>query len=179
MIADIIVEDGSGVTGANSYISYDTFNTYCTTRGHDISSYTESQLSGAIIKGADYLDRAWFWPGYRTSSSQAMQWPRTGAYYRDGYYIESTEIPTGLACAQSEYAFASLSESLYPGSDTSNIKSISESVSSLKTSTTYFENVSADPIFTHGDNCVKNIRGVTKVNGPKITSGVLWALKEG
>ena len=52
----IIVEDGSIVENANSYISLDEFKSYCNLQGIDISSYDDNAMETAIIRSCSYLN---------------------------------------------------------------------------------------------------------------------------
>lgn len=55
--------------------------------------------SPKLPKGAYYA-----WTGLATTSTQALCWPRTGMLTRNGYAIESGEIPNGLKDATAEFA---------------------------------------------------------------------------
>lgn len=95
----ITVEDGTGVTGANSYISVVNAQAYATERGLAVT-VTEASL----IRACDYLEslRAQY-QGVKTDEDQALQWPRYGAYL-DGSSIDSDEIPDILPKAQAQLA---------------------------------------------------------------------------
>ncbi len=91
----ITVEDGSGVTGADSYITVDEARTFALNRGVTLSS-TDSEVEVLIYKSMDYLEsfRGDF-KGWKTDDDQALQWPRTGVYI-DNNYIDNDEIPNDL-----------------------------------------------------------------------------------
>ena len=92
----IVVEDGTGVTGANSYVTEAELTTYATNRGVTITG-TNSVL---IYKSMDYLEQKDF-KGDKLNSDQALQWPRYNVFV-DGYYVDSDTIPTLLKEAQME-----------------------------------------------------------------------------
>lgn len=96
----IVVEDGSIVTGANSYVSAADLTTYATARGITLT------VSGDIllIKAMDYLESLSY-IGIKRLYSQGLQWPRVYAMI-DGYYTSSDVIPTELKNAQMQLAIS-------------------------------------------------------------------------
>lgn len=99
-MATIIVEDGSRVSGANSYISEAELNTYATDRGITIAG-TDAVL---LIQAMDYIESLNF-IGYKSTDTQELQWPRTGVYL-DAYPVDSDEIPQLLKDGLAEVALA-------------------------------------------------------------------------
>ena len=96
----------AGASTANSYASVAEADAYLAVRG-DTSTWTalntgqkESKLQWAAI----YLDTLTF-KGTRSTSTQALQWPRIGVWDRDGYTVASDAIPQALKNAQAEMAF--------------------------------------------------------------------------
>ncbi len=79
-----IVEDGSGLPNSNAYVSVAAFREYHTDRGVDLSAYTDAQLQVAIIKATDFLEDRYRYIGQIRLSTQALEWPRINAFYRDG-----------------------------------------------------------------------------------------------
>lgn len=58
----MIVEDGSGVVGANSYATVDFFRTYHTLRGAagvDDTSMPDAEVEARLVKATDYIDFRW------------------------------------------------------------------------------------------------------------------------
>lgn len=99
-MATIIVEDGSGVTGANSYVSESELATYAADRGVTLTG-TDTVL---LIQAMDSLEQESF-KGDKVLSDQALQWPRMNVVL-DGYYIDSDGIPQLLKDAQMETVIA-------------------------------------------------------------------------
>lgn len=99
-MATIVVETGAQIAGANSYVSEAELSTYAADRGITITG-TNSIL---LIQAMDYIEQQAF-IGYKLTETQALQWPRGGAYV-DGYAIDQDEIPTLLKEAQMETALA-------------------------------------------------------------------------
>ena len=96
----LIIEDGSIVTGANSYISTTNFTAYATARGLTITG-DEEQL---LIQAMDYIESQSY-KGIKSTRDQALQWPRVGVYV-DGYYLDSDTIPQQLINGQCEVALS-------------------------------------------------------------------------
>jgi hypothetical protein len=93
-MAVIIVEDGSIVAGANSYVSESELTTYATDRGITLTGSADV----LIIKSMDYIESQDF-IGTKSTQDQPLQWPRNSAYI-DGYLFPSDEIPEELKDAQ-------------------------------------------------------------------------------
>lgn len=91
----LIVEDGSEVSGANSYVSVDNFIAWADARGVTYPALPELQQK--ILRAMDYIESLSF-VGQKNTDTQALQWPR--AYVTiDGYSVESDEIPPELKVA--------------------------------------------------------------------------------
>ena len=87
----IVVEDGSIVTGANSYVTEAELIAYAALRGVTIAS---SDAEKWITLAMDYLETLDY-KGEISTSDQPLQWPRL--YVKiDGYSVISTEIPDEL-----------------------------------------------------------------------------------
>ncbi len=94
----IVVEDGTGLTNSNSYVSVADATVYATLRGVTVTA----NLDDALIKAIDYIESQSF-QGYKNTKAQALQWPRTGVYI-DNFSVDVDEIPTELINAQIEAA---------------------------------------------------------------------------
>ncbi len=99
-MAIIIVEDGTGVSGANSYNSEAELTTYATDRGLTLTG-TPAVL---LIQSMDYIESQSY-KAQKTNSTQALQFPRTGLVL-DGYTVSSTTIPNELKNGQLATAIA-------------------------------------------------------------------------
>lgn len=94
----LIVEDGTGKTDADSYVSEADCTTYAAARGYTMSG--DAEIS--IIKAMDYIESQNF-KGYKYTDEQALQFPR-GNVYIDDYAILVTSIPPELVNALCEAA---------------------------------------------------------------------------
>lgn len=91
----LIVEDGTLVSGANSYVSADDFIAWADSRGIEYPSYP--QIEQKILRAMDYIESLVF-VGEKHEETQPLQWPRDYVYI-DGYSVESYEIPKELKAA--------------------------------------------------------------------------------
>jgi len=96
----IVVEDGTQVTGANSYVTVANIETYADQRGITLTMDPEV----LAIRSMDYIEAQRF-IGTKVSSTQALQWPRTGVYI-DGFEVPTTMIPVEVKYGQLATAMA-------------------------------------------------------------------------
>lgn len=90
----LTVEDGTGVTGANSFASLATARAFATLRGVTLSA-VDATLTAYLVKGTDYL-RALSYIGTKTYPGQSyLPWPRTGLTI-DDEELAGTVIPTDI-----------------------------------------------------------------------------------
>lgn len=98
----IIVEDGSIVTGANSYVSEAELTAFASARNITLSGdYTTEQL---LIIASDYIESLNY-KGMKVRSDQPLQWPRVDVVI-DSYYFDSDEIPSQLKNGQMQVALS-------------------------------------------------------------------------
>jgi hypothetical protein len=95
-----IVEDGSIVDDANSYVSDADFDTYATDHGAEV----EGIAAELLLNAARYVEQLPF-IGTKQTQAQEMQWPRFNVYI-DGFLLGNTEIPKLLRSLQCEVALA-------------------------------------------------------------------------
>lgn len=103
----LIVEDGTRVAGANTYVDISYSEDYFEARGDTVwAGLSLEDKEFALIKAADYIESrfAYEFIGYMVDRDQAMQWPRQDAVLPDGWWVQSDEIPKRLKDAQCEYA---------------------------------------------------------------------------
>jgi len=99
----IIIEDGSVVSNANSYVGVDEFQSYLQNRGLSFAA-TSGSYDQVLVLAMDYLEAQDF-IGSKSTKDQPLQWPRDNVVI-DGHYYESTEIPNVLKKAQMEIAIS-------------------------------------------------------------------------
>lgn len=96
----IIVEDGSLIANANSYVSAANLTAFATARNISLTG----DASILLIQAMDYIETLNY-KGRKRSRDQALQWPRFGVVV-DTYPIDSTVIPNELKNGQMQTALA-------------------------------------------------------------------------
>jgi len=96
----VIVEDGSIVSGANSYADSLVLDVYADNIGVKITGDADELLLRAALWLAtlNYI-------GQKLTKAQRQQWPRTGAII-DGFSVDTDEIPQELIDLQCEVALS-------------------------------------------------------------------------
>lgn len=90
----IVIEDGSIVDNANSYVTTAELTSYTSDRNITLTG----DLSELLIQAMDYLESLSF-IGFKRTKEQSLQWPRCCVFI-DGYYIDNDYIPKELKQAQ-------------------------------------------------------------------------------
>jgi len=110
----LIIEDGSGVANANSYISVQEAKDYAALRGLTLPS-TDPEIEILAIKAFDYLE-ALDYKGVPANPPQATEFPRADLYIQ-GILFANDEIPHKLKKAQSQLTFEATNSDLQPTGD--------------------------------------------------------------
>ena len=103
-----VVEDGTGLTTANSYTSVAEADAYALEMGdEDWSSFSDEEKEVALVNATSYIDNTYRqqWIGTRATRDQALSWIRYNAMDSDGWILSSSAIPPRLKNAVSEIAF--------------------------------------------------------------------------
>jgi hypothetical protein len=99
----VIVEDGTGVADANSYMSVETVRGYAANRGFTLSA-DDDVVSAQLIRGFDYIEaKECDFQGERVYAESAF--PRIGVVI-NGVEISESAIPNLLLAAQSQLVIA-------------------------------------------------------------------------
>ena len=108
------VEDGTAKVNAESFASVDEFTTHHTLRGNTYTA-TDSAIEAALRKATDFMEARWStsWVGSRSTVTQALSWPRDGAYYPDDGR-PALDVPIEIKRACVEYALRALTNELAP-----------------------------------------------------------------
>jgi hypothetical protein len=139
----LVVEDGTGKTNADSYLSITDADTYNT--NHSASALwiaaSEAAKEKALRLATQYLDVRYgnSWKSFRTNENQSLNWPRAYVQDNDGYYFDSNEIPKKLKDAAAELALRVINgDTLFADiSKPGVISSTSVSVGPISKSVTY------------------------------------------
>jgi hypothetical protein len=94
----LIVEDGSRVAGANTYISLASFKAWADDRNITYSS--DNHVEAQILRAMDYIESLSF-IGFKETSTQSLQWPRVNVVI-DGFALNPFTLPVDLKVATYE-----------------------------------------------------------------------------
>jgi len=106
MAVEVIVEDGSGIAGANSYVATATIDAWVLTNPHDTTwtALTDAAKNGYCVMACRVLNEQMDWDGWQIDADQALDLPRSGMIDKNGNFISNDEIPTEVQNAQCELA---------------------------------------------------------------------------
>lgn len=139
--AEMIVEDGTGLENANSYVSVEFADDYFSARG--VSEWTDLETEvkeQSLIKATDYIDSIFQWYGKKEFENQALRFPRVNIRDYEGAEIKG--IPLCLKQAVCEAAMiVSNGTELFQTKD-ENGDVVSETITTL--SFTYAKNDSSE-----------------------------------
>ena len=91
----MIVENGTGLPNANSYVTVEFADDYFSARGvSGWVSLTTEKKEQALICGTDFIDSIYQWYGKKATSEQALRFPRVNLVDYEGQPVEG--IPTCL-----------------------------------------------------------------------------------
>lgn len=78
----IVVEDGSVVSGANSYVTLEEVESYCEDRGFTAwASASDTDQEAALHRAMDYVESQEY-KGSKTAYDNPLEWPRVGWFYQ-------------------------------------------------------------------------------------------------
>jgi len=107
----LIVEDGSCIDNANSYVTVAEVDAYQTERNRsDWLSLTEDEKKSAIIRAVQYIDGQFNWKGERKYDEQFLAFPRVDPRMFDGFIRDYDNKPVKnipraikVACCEAAY----------------------------------------------------------------------------
>ncbi len=102
----LIVEDGTGLPTAESYVSVAAATARHLALGNDTwATITTEQMEQALRRATAYMEQAFRtrWTGRRVSAVQALSWPRYDVCV-DGYSVDSNVVPAEVANACADLA---------------------------------------------------------------------------
>jgi hypothetical protein len=111
----LVVEDGTGLSTAESYISVTNADTRHTNRGNDTwAALTTGQKEEALRRATDYMEQAYRdrWRGYRQVTTQALSWPRNSVVVDEFVYIHTDIVPADVANACADLALKAAADDL-------------------------------------------------------------------
>ena len=113
-----------GATNANSYATLAEADTFHVERLHNAewTAASDATKEAALLWATKLLDVNMWWDGIQTTNTQALDWPRSGVIDKEGYSVDSDEIPDQLKDAQSEFAFLLIKSDRATASDPCGIR---------------------------------------------------------
>lgn len=114
----LIIEDGTIVAGAESFVTVAEARAWALKRGVTLSA-TDSVVEALLVKAADFLQSVEpRYKGARVDDAQALAWPRQQVYlYGNKTAVAVTYIPQQLKDAQCQLAVDAVSRDLQPTGD--------------------------------------------------------------
>lgn len=154
----LIIEDGTGVAGADSYASLANMTTYCTNFGY--TAPPTSPLQEAFLRRAAIAMELIHWLGSKTTSTDSLAWPRANVIRRDMAVTDSplpsNAIPIGVVNGQIQLALELYTLSVTPGIEagaSGRITNITEAVSgAVSHSKTYDNTGRSSPALPHAQS---------------------------
>lgn len=109
----LIVEDGTGLSTAESYISVAGADTRHTNLGNAAWTGSTAVKEAALRNATVYLEQAYRtrWIGNRNIYTQALSWPRWNAQV-DGFPVRTDAVPPEVANACADLALKALAGEL-------------------------------------------------------------------
>ena len=156
-----VVEDGTGLVNANSYVSVAEAKAYWDDVAFDYSGLSDAQIQVSLVKATRYMDTRFYYIGCIEfpETPQALGWPRTYAYDRDGVYQQDVPVKIKNACI--EYAVIAQTEELMPvpTQDDRNqvVERVHEKVGPIETTTKYFGSSSVFKVYPFPDSIIKDL----------------------
>ncbi len=96
-ISDLVVENGSGLLDANSYISIADADTYHDLRGNAAwTAASESDKVIALVRATSYVDARWKFTGEPVQKTQALSFPKKSEYLNNQGADVSESVPAEI-----------------------------------------------------------------------------------
>lgn len=135
-----LVEDGTGIEGANSLIEIDFADAYFALRGKEVwAALSIEEKQAAAVLGTDYVNTQYVFRGQRLNPKQGTAFPRINVFDPSG--IPTEGVPGCVQMCVCELAYRASSNVLVPDPvfDDSGraIKSLHQAVGSLKRTVTF------------------------------------------
>ena len=125
----MIVENGTGLPNADSYVSTEYADSYFSARGvSEWATLTTQVKEQLLIKATDFIDNIYQWNGKREYETQALRFPRVDI--RDYEGAEIMGIPTCLKQAVCDASLIAKNGELFQTSD-ANGQVVSEKIGEL------------------------------------------------
>ena len=164
----LIVEDGSGLPNSNTYADVAAARQYAEERGVELPS-DDNKVAQFLIQAMDYLEaQGCKYQGRRTSSTQALQWPRTGVILGCDL-LPPNVIPKALISAQFHLMAAASEGIVLQPNMTPADYVIQETVGPITTKYADPTINGVKPVFTAVDSLLNPLLGICSGNARPLT----------
>ena len=92
MAIEFIVENGTGLTSATSYVSIAEYKQYYENRGIDYTATADATIQAKLNVATEYIDNNYTFIGRISNDDQSLSFPRVGLS-KNGDAIDSDVIP--------------------------------------------------------------------------------------
>jgi len=103
----LIIEDGTGVSGANTYASVASVDSYCSDHGYSDWSGTDAVKEAAILRAMIFLESQQ-WKGIKAFRDNPLEWPRSYVTDKNGYAVNANIVHPQVVKALCEAAYREL-----------------------------------------------------------------------
>lgn len=141
----LVVEDGTCVAGANSYISLEEAVKYQTERGRaEWLALDDDGRAASIVRATQYVDSLYVWKGRRKFREQELAFPRVMILDLDGFPVEG--VPRQMKQAVLEAAYYGRKAELFTvrSSEDGIVKRDRKKVDVIETEVEYFNRDEAE-----------------------------------
>jgi hypothetical protein len=111
---DFVVEDGTGLTTATSYVSTQEADEYLSLRPNYAAWDAAENVEELLMWATRLLDQRATWYGNKQVNESSLRWPRYGVNDRDGIAIPYDEVPLAVKHATIEIAYHLLTQNVDP-----------------------------------------------------------------
>lgn len=102
----MIVENGTGLENADSYVSVEFADNYFLARGiSEWADFDDKTKENALVRATDYIDNIFQWYGQKSNNAQTLRFPRKNLFDYEGNKIDG--IPNCLKQAVCDAAILS------------------------------------------------------------------------
>lgn len=98
----LVVEDGTGLANAESYLSVADYKVQCDSLGYTYPADADASIEQGLRRGTRWLDATYSdrLPGTRLRGrAQSLQWPRADVVDREGEDVPSDAVPAEIKMA--------------------------------------------------------------------------------
>lgn len=101
---DLVVEDGTGIASADSYIAVADLRTYCANLNYAIAADVQDAFLATRLRAAsNWIDTSFRYKGTRLTSTQALEFPRAGLMDWSSMLVTGVPLRVAKACAELAY----------------------------------------------------------------------------